>query len=335
MLTLGELCRAFLDDLERRVRMDRLSLSSSDSMSSTLRCYVLGERRPKGPPLKAPGCPVLASVPLETLTAAHLARFRDDLFRHGADPPFVDSVLYSVRALLNFGVEQGVLDASLWSLPSGWRGALRRYKPRPLIGEPRLADLIAAAGPALSLAIRFAADTGLRTSEQRALRWEDVCLDKRLVRVQARLNRLRQRETWLKTPAGRRMVPMQASTAAALSLLKTERGAAGDALIFLDTRGLALEAQALNKAWGRLQARVAGEWPHHTWHDLRHRAISRWINDGVPLDQVRDWAGHDQIAFTLAVYAHLDERHLPRCAATLEALDPRIAGRQGYAAAAF
>ncbi|MGB3687160.1 MAG: tyrosine-type recombinase/integrase [Ornithinimicrobium sp.] len=39
-------------------------------------------------------------------------------------------------------------------------------------------------------------------------------------------------------------------------------------------------------------------------HDLRHTAITYWIQAGIPLPQVVKWAGHSTASFTLDRYAH-------------------------------
>ncbi len=43
---------------------------------------------------------------------------------------------------------------------------------------------------------------------------------------------------------------------------------------------------------------------HMRPHDLRHTAITYWIQAGIPLPQVVKWAGHSTASFTLDRYAH-------------------------------
>lgn len=44
------------------------------------------------------------------------------------------------------------------------------------------------------------------------------------------------------------------------------------------------------------------------WHDLRHTAISQWLEDGHAMYEVSRWAGHSSLNFTDAVYAKLAEK---------------------------
>ena len=46
-----------------------------------------------------------------------------------------------------------------------------------------------------------------------------------------------------------------------------------------------------------------------TFHDLRHEAISRMLDKGMPIHKVRAWAGHRSIA-TTGIYAHASLEHL-------------------------
>ena len=46
-----------------------------------------------------------------------------------------------------------------------------------------------------------------------------------------------------------------------------------------------------------------------TFHDLRHEAISRMLDAGMPIHKVRAWAGHRNIA-TTGIYANASLGHL-------------------------
>ena len=46
--------------------------------------------------------------------------------------------------------------------------------------------------------------------------------------------------------------------------------------------------------------------PHIRYHDLRHTAGSILLNQGLSPKQIQEYLGHEQIATTLEIYAHLD-----------------------------
>jgi integrase len=47
---------------------------------------------------------------------------------------------------------------------------------------------------------------------------------------------------------------------------------------------------------------------NYTPHAFRHFAASLWIDQGATPKQVSKWIGHENVAFTMQVYAHLFDR---------------------------
>ena len=86
-----------------------------------------------------------------------------------------------------------------------------------------------------------------------------------------------------------------------------EHGTASDARLFRGARGGPLAESVYGFVWGR--ARSAALSPEEVMsplarrpYDLRHAAVSTWLNDGVPAPQVAQWAGHS-VDVLLRVYA--------------------------------
>jgi integrase len=68
-----------------------------------------------------------------------------------------------------------------------------------------------------------------------------------------------------------------------------------------------LAASTYARVWGK--ARIAALPPEQAGsplarrpYDLRHAAVSTWLNAGVPPTQVAEWAGHS-VAVLLQIYA--------------------------------
>ena len=53
---------------------------------------------------------------------------------------------------------------------------------------------------------------------------------------------------------------------------------------------------------GRVHAEVAASPLARTPYDLRHAAVSTWLNGGVPATTVAEWAGHS-VEVLLRIYA--------------------------------
>jgi integrase len=75
-------------------------------------------------------------------------------------------------------------------------------------------------------------------------------------------------------------------------------GTAPDGRLFVGERnGSELPKLTINRAWHRARVEtftpaVAASSLARTPYDLRHAAVSTWLNGGVPATQVADWAGH-------------------------------------------
>lgn len=87
-------------------------------------------------------------------------------------------------------------------------------------------------------------------------------------------------------------------------LFVTQRGPGGR---YRPTLGQPLSSSAYSRVWrlarakaltSAQQASPLGKRPY----DLRHAAVSLWLNAGVPATQVADWAGQS-VAVLLRVYA--------------------------------
>ena len=132
----------------------------------------------------------------------------------------------------------------------------------------------------------IALGTGMRLSEQYGLRWANVDL----VRKEIRLDRT-------KNYSGR-TIPMNASVEAAFNTLKERTKVKPQNLIF----------DAMPRVWWEA-ALDASKVTGYRWHDNRHTFCSRLAMKGVNLKAIQTLAGHKTISMT-ARYAHLDDASL-------------------------
>ncbi|MGH3774216.1 MAG: tyrosine-type recombinase/integrase [Pseudonocardiaceae bacterium] len=87
----------------------------------------------------------------------------------------------------------------------------------------------------------------------------------------------------------------------------TEFGTAADGRLIRGVRGSDLSDSTYGRVWqkAREQALTPDEVASplaRRPYDLRHAAVSTWLNGGVPPTQVAEWAGHS-VAVLLRVYA--------------------------------
>jgi integrase len=159
---------------------------------------------------------------------------------------------------------------------------------------------------------------GLRRGEILGLRWDDVDLDARTIRVRRALQRvdgaLRLVET--KTRSSRRPVPLPAVTVRALSRRKAaqaaEQLAAGQrwqstGLVFTTSSGTPVEPRNVSRWFDQLRTRL--ELPWLRLHDLRHGCATFLVAHGIDDRTVMEILGHTTVRQTMDRYAHaLPER---------------------------
>jgi hypothetical protein len=104
-----------------------------------------------------------------------------------------------------------------------------------------------------------------------------------------------------------RRVPTPPELTALLQEHLARYGAEADGRVFAGDRGGELPSITYAKVWRRARERaftpevVASPLAARPY-DLRHAAVSTWLNGGVPPTQVAEWAGHS-VAVLLQVYA--------------------------------
>jgi integrase len=155
---------------------------------------------------------------------------------------------------------------------------------------------------------------GLRRGELCGLRWEDIDLDARTLRI----SRTRvvvngsAIDSVPKTKSGRRSVPLDPTLVGILRAYKArqagEKLAAGGAyeeggFLVADELGRPYHPDTISE-WFNQKVRASGL-PRIRLHDCRHTAASLMLAAGVPVKVVSEMLGHASPTITLAVYAHV------------------------------
>jgi integrase len=146
-----------------------------------------------------------------------------------------------------------------------------------------------------------AAMTGLRQGELLGLRWRDVDLDARRVRVVAPY--VRGEFSDPKSEGSGRSLPLAIRVVEALGELREQSAYAhGSELVFAHPEsGKPLDRSKLVRRFR--QATERAEVRQVTFHELRHTFGTRMAASGVPLRTIQHWMGHAD-AKTTQVYAH-------------------------------
>ena len=143
--------------------------------------------------------PLLGATKLSALTIAKVRSFEDDLREAGRSPAMIKKVLVSLGTLIADAQERGLVARNVVRDIKGRRGSgdsrqEKRQKGRLKVGVdiPTREEVKALLGHLSGRwrpLILTATFCGLRASELRGLRWQDVDLEKREIRVHQRADR--------------------------------------------------------------------------------------------------------------------------------------------------
>lgn len=204
--------------------------------------------------------------------------------------------------------------------------------PKP-IAVPDEMDLLrfldAVTGTVHEAKYRFALETGLRIGELTGLRWSDVDLERREIRVcqqwsyafdpartDSRKARTKDLSHWhhrdqAKTEAGGRRIPLTDEAIRILSDLRAHSNVQPDTpedmrnLVFLGRDGWPTAGCTCDAHMHYICKKNA--LPHMSMHTLRHVFASRAVEKGVDIDVLSKIMGHRNAAITMALYVHASD----------------------------
>ena len=256
--------------------------------------------------------PALGSIRVEALRHEHVVAFVDALAAEGRGAATIKAILAVLRSALGDAVRTRRLTHN---------PAEHVRTPDVVQGErvPWTADQAAhfldhVAEDRLVELFEVIIGTGLRRGEALALRWVDVDLDRRVLRVRRSV-----------TDVGGRLVigkPKTAGSAAGVGLsdrvvaalvrqrerqvfeaLEWADGYSDSGLVFTREDGTMLRPEHVLHRFHELSA--AAGLPLVRLHDLRHLAATLMISAGVPLALVSKTLRHSQVGITVNLYGHL------------------------------
>lgn len=245
----------------------------------------------------------LANAKVRDLTTGHIRLQLMDQLKADRTIKTVKNIMGNVRVMFDFAIDSGCRNTNP-AIGVKAKGSKNKDTGKAKRIQPATIDTIIAHMPeAWALRARFAATTGLRQGEQRALLWSDVDLEAGYVYVNKAVKH-RAEVGQTKTEKGNRKVPLTPDVKQLLQelYLRAGRPSAGQ-LVFPSTTGNVLSDSrflvALHKACD-----AAGV-ERIRWHDLRHYYASR-ILQAFNGDwwTVTNLMGHESIKTTTNIYGH-------------------------------
>jgi integrase len=271
--------------------------------------------------------PGLGRIPLAKLTPADVQAFLNRKREGGLSARRVQMLHAVLRRALRTAEEWGMLSRNVARLAHPPR--VPKHEIRPLTPEEAHQLIETSAEDRLRALWIAALGTGLRQGELLGLRWDDVDLEARRLRVCHTLARVDGKLVLLepKTDRSRRTIMLPEVVVAALSAYRTrqkmERLVAGSRWIdsghvFTTTIGTPLETAGVTRAFQRALTRAG--LPKSRFHDLRHAAGTFALSQGFTLEDVKQLLGHSSIVLTSNTYGHVLEQRQRAVAVGMDAV---------------
>jgi integrase len=259
--------------------------------------------------------PALGRLKLKDLNPTHVRA----LYREKLDSGLSSATVRKMHSILRKALKQAVLDGLI---PRNACDAVKppkveRKEIKPLDREQAKTLLEAASGDRLEDLYVLAVHTGMREGELLGLKWEDVDLERGLLRLRYALVREGGKVVLgdLKTPKSRRSIRLTAVATNALrghlerQLAEMERMGSlyqPGGLVFATEHGTLINPSNLrNRSFKPLLRRAFGEGgPDICFHDLRHTCATLLLIQGTHPKLVQELLGHATIAMTLDTYSH-------------------------------
>jgi len=276
--------------------------------------------------------PSLGKVPLDKLTPQHVQKLLNELLERGGEagtglsPRTVQYARATLRRALGQALKWGLVTRNVATLVEPPKS--RRAEVQPFTEQEVRVLLAAVRGDRLEALYAVALTLGLRQGELLGLRWEDVDLDRGVLRVRQQLQHMKRERPvlkGLKTRASRRDLDLPARLALHLRAHRArqqrERERKGDAwreheLVFPSAVGTPLTPRNLVRRFQEMLGRAG--LPARRFHDLRHTAASLMFERGLEATTVQRVLGHTSIAVTNDTYLHLMPRAKRRSAEVMD-----------------
>lgn len=173
----------------------------------------------------------------------------------------------------------------------------------------------------------FILQTGVRSSELRGLRWEDIDFDNRLIHIRRNViydyRRNRYVTGELKTNCGKRDIPI---TNEAFKILLSIKSRADQKIFSFDfaghvflKRGVLTPNSNYNKCLNRICEKIGIE--KITMHTLRHTFATRCIEAGMKPKTLQKILGHANLSMTMDLYVHVTDDEKEKEIKKLEAMN--------------
>lgn len=237
---------------------------------------------------------------ISQLNRRHVNEFRDRMLLNGRSEHLTRRALSVLKLTLDHAIDNGQLFTNAAQGVKVFKTD-RIEQKAPVPTKEAVRALIRAADDDFKPLLIVSALGGLRASELRGLRWQDVDFDKGYILVRQRADAYNKMGA-PKSQAGFRDIPAGPMVLNALRRWKLRCPKNSLDLVFPAPKGGILQHTRTQAKFRTLQKKVE---VMMRWHDLRHFAVSLWIEQGFSIKEVMTFAGHSSVQMTMERYGHL------------------------------
>lgn len=252
--------------------------------------------------------PKLGGCPPASVDTQLVERFKQELLYKGLAVKTVRDILAVLRSILKYATGQypGMFPPVQIVYP---REPRKEARVLSMEEQSRFSAYLQTDMDACKFGVLLALRTGLRIGELCALRWENISLHNRTIRVNATMQRLRdcdhagKRKTKVmisspKSDASIRMIPL---TDSAAKLCRQCNPHCPDAYLLTGTEQF-MEPRQLQKRLAKYTQACGLEGVH--FHTIRHTFATRCVEAGFEIKSLSEILGHSDTSLTLGRYVH-------------------------------
>lgn len=252
---------------------------------------------------------------MRAITEAEAQAFLLEKIKGGLSKKTVRDVIAVLRSVVRYGARQKRFEAVEWELSYPTGEKVRKLPVLSLRHQRKLTAYLTENIDPRTIGVLMALCTGMRIGEVCALRWEDVDLPHRTIRVCQTSgciydSDMKQTRCVISTPKTKnsyREIPISRTLFDALCFLKKQKTAP----YIVGAREAPTSPRTYREYFTRLLGRLGI--PRIVFHGLRHTFATRCVESGCDYKTISAILGHANVAITLNLYVHPNIDQKKRC----------------------
>lgn len=265
-------------------------------------------------------------VKISALKAMHLQRYYNSLYDKGKTSNVIKNLNKLLKSFFNYAVAEDYIlknPCSSKRIVIPGQSEIHERKIEIFSDEEINTLKIVLKDHRLKFLILLALGTGLRQGELLGLKWVDIDIDNKQLKVERSIKQVsiissdetRKYKTIVQSPKTKnsiRTVPIPSNLIVALKehkkFQKQEKLKCGNFYndtdyVFTTETGKTMNARNVTKSYERLLKKA--KIPYKKFHSLRHTYATKLFEVNVPLKTVQMLLGHSDISITANIYTHV------------------------------